>query len=60
MTLESLKQFRTGVYTILGNAKDALFDLMDAVLVTRSIYVIRRIININCIALIQVCPFQNP
>jgi hypothetical protein len=24
--------------TILGNAKDALFDLMDAVLVTRSVY----------------------
>lgn len=38
MTLENLKQFRTGVYTILGNAKDALFDLMDAVLVTRSVY----------------------
>jgi hypothetical protein len=33
MTLEKLKQFRTGVYTILGKAKDALFDLMDAVLV---------------------------
>ena len=26
------------MYTILGNAKDALFDLMDAVLVTRSVY----------------------
>lgn len=38
MTLDKLKQFRTGVYTILGNAKDALFDLMDAVLVTRSVY----------------------
>jgi hypothetical protein len=38
MTLEKLKQFCTGVYTILGNAKDALFDLMDAVLVTRSVY----------------------
>jgi DDE superfamily endonuclease len=38
MTLEKLKQFRTGVYTILGNAKDALFDLMDAVLITRSVY----------------------
>jgi hypothetical protein len=38
MTLENLKQFRTGVYTILGNAKDALFDLMDAVLVTLSVY----------------------
>lgn len=38
MTLDQLKQFRSGVYTILGNAKDALFDLMDAVLVTRSVY----------------------
>lgn len=34
----SLKLFRFGVYTILGNGKDALFDLMDAVLVTHSIY----------------------
>lgn len=33
-----MKLFRSGVYTILGNAKDALFDLMDAVLVTRSVY----------------------
>ncbi len=38
MTLEQLKQFRTGAYTILSKAKDALFDLMDAVLVTRSVY----------------------
>jgi len=38
MTLDQLKQFRSCVYTILGNAKDALFDLMDAVLVTRSVY----------------------
>ncbi len=38
MTLDQLKQFRSGVYTILGNGKDALFDLMDAVLVTRSVY----------------------
>ncbi|QMS89796.1 hypothetical protein HUN01_20230 [Nostoc edaphicum CCNP1411] len=38
MTLDKLKQFRTGIYTILGKAKDALFDLMDAVLVTRSVY----------------------
>ena len=37
-TVDKLKQFRKGVYTILGNAKDALFDLMDAVLVTRSAY----------------------
>ena len=33
-----MKLFRTGVYTLLGNGKDALFDLMDAVLVTRSVY----------------------
>lgn len=38
MTFDKLKQFRTKAYTILGNAKDALFDLMDAVLVTRSVY----------------------
>ena len=38
MTFDKLKQFRQGVYTFLGNAKDALFDLMDAVLVTRSVY----------------------
>ena len=36
--IDKLKQFRSGVYTILGKAKDALFDLMDAVLVTRSVY----------------------
>ena len=36
-TVDQLKQFRQGVYTILGNGKDALFDLMDAVLVTRSV-----------------------
>lgn len=36
-TVDRLKQFRQGVYTILGNAKDVLFDLMDAVLVTRSV-----------------------
>ena len=38
MTFDKLKQFRCGVYTLLGNGKDALFDLMDAVLVTRSVY----------------------
>ena len=37
MTFDKLKQFRWGVYTLLGNGKDALFDLMDAVLVTRSV-----------------------
>lgn len=38
MPFDQLKQFRSSVYTILGKAKDALFDLMDAVLVTRSVY----------------------
>ncbi|MEH2084066.1 MAG: hypothetical protein V7K89_30080 [Nostoc sp.] len=38
MIFDKLKQFRCGVYTLLGNGKDALFDLMDAVLVTRSVY----------------------
>ncbi|MFH7025471.1 MAG: hypothetical protein ACHBN1_08710 [Heteroscytonema crispum UTEX LB 1556] len=36
-TIDKLKQFRQGVYSILGNGKDALFDLMDAVLITRSV-----------------------
>ncbi|RCJ23928.1 hypothetical protein A6S26_20240 [Nostoc sp. ATCC 43529] len=36
-TIQQLKQFRQGVYTILGNSRDALFDLMDAVLITRSV-----------------------
>ncbi|MEH2255979.1 hypothetical protein [Nostoc sp.] len=34
----SVKLFRGGVYSLLGNGKDTLFDLMDAVLVTRSVY----------------------
>ncbi|MBE9231816.1 hypothetical protein IQ231_08975 [Cuspidothrix issatschenkoi LEGE 03284] len=38
MPLEQLREFRTSVYNILGKAKDALFDLMDAALITRSIY----------------------
>lgn len=38
MTFDKLKQFRGRVYSLLGNGKDALFDLMDAVLVTRSVY----------------------
>jgi hypothetical protein len=36
MTIDKLKQFRVGAYILLGNGKDALFDLMDAVLVKRS------------------------
>ena len=38
ISVAQLKQFRQGVYTILGKAKDALFDLMDAVLITRNVY----------------------
>lgn len=36
-SLNYLQQFRQNVYAVLGNARDALFDLMDAVLVSRSI-----------------------
>jgi len=36
-SLNHLKRFRQTLYYRLGNAKDALFDLMDAVLTTRSI-----------------------
>ena len=36
-SLDKLKYFRKAIYYRLGNAKDALFDLMDAVLTTRSI-----------------------
>jgi hypothetical protein len=38
MPFDQLKQFRSSMYTLLGKAKDALFELMDAVLVTRSVY----------------------
>lgn len=36
-SLDNLKQFRNDIYRRLGNGRDALFDLMDAVLTTRSI-----------------------
>ena len=36
-SLNNLKQFRNDIYNRLGNGRDALFDLMDAVLTTRSI-----------------------
>jgi Transposase DDE domain len=36
-SLKNLKQFRNDIYNRLGNGRDALFDLMDAVLTTRSI-----------------------
>ena len=32
MSFDQLKQFRQSAYTLLGNGKDAIFDLMDAVL----------------------------
>ncbi len=34
--LKTLKDFRKAAYTLLENGKDAVMDLMDAVLVTRS------------------------
>jgi hypothetical protein len=37
ISLEKLQEFRKSIYGRLGNARDALFDLMDAVLTTRSI-----------------------
>lgn len=38
MKIEKLKKFRQRAYQLLGNGKDATMDLMDAVLVTRSVY----------------------
>jgi hypothetical protein len=35
---DKLRIFRHTVYTLMGNGRDALFDLMDAVLVSRSVY----------------------
>ncbi len=32
MIFDKLKQFRQSAYTLLGNGKDVIFDLMDAVL----------------------------
>jgi len=37
MNLERLKEFRQSTYQAIGNAKDAVFELMDAVLLTRSV-----------------------
>jgi hypothetical protein len=36
-SLDNLKQFRNDSYNRLGNGRDALFDLMDAVITTRSV-----------------------
>jgi hypothetical protein len=38
MTIIKLKEFRSLAYKLLGAGKDAVMDLMDAVLVTRSVY----------------------
>ncbi len=35
---QKLTQFRNEAYQLLGTAKDATFDLMDAVLTTRTVY----------------------
>ena len=35
---ERIKQFRQDAYELLGKAKDATFELMDAVLLNRSVY----------------------
>jgi hypothetical protein len=35
---DKLRDFRHKAYTLMGNGRDALFDLMDAVLVSRSVY----------------------
>jgi len=36
-SLDKLEQFRNYTYKLLGNGRDALFDLMDAVLTSRSV-----------------------
>lgn len=35
---DKLRDFRHKAYTLMGNGRDAVFDLMDAVLVSRSVY----------------------
>ncbi len=35
---DKLRTFRYRAYALIGNGTDALFDLMDAVLVSRSVY----------------------
>ncbi|MGF1536972.1 MAG: transposase, partial [Elainellaceae cyanobacterium] len=36
-SLKELKAFRNRAYSLLGNGRDGLFDLMDAVLTSRSL-----------------------
>ncbi len=38
LSAQKLQKFRSKAYQLLGRAKDATFDLMDAVLITRNIY----------------------
>ncbi|WP_375327939.1 hypothetical protein [Microcystis sp. BLCC-F210] len=38
MTFKTLQKFREAAYKLLGTGKNAVMDLMDAVLVTRSVY----------------------
>jgi len=38
MTWKNWQQFREAAYKLLGTGKDAVMDLMDAVLVTRSVH----------------------
>ena len=37
-SFKKLQQFRSQAYQLLGRAKDATFELMDAVLLTRNVY----------------------
>ena len=34
---DKLREFRHNAYRLIGNGRDAVFDLMDAVLVSRSV-----------------------
>ena len=37
-SFKKIQQFRSQAYQLLGRAKDATFELMDAVLLTRNVY----------------------
>ncbi|ELS30170.1 hypothetical protein Pse7429DRAFT_4740, partial [Pseudanabaena biceps PCC 7429] len=37
MIIDKLQEFRQQVYRFLGNGRDAIFDLMDAVLTSPSV-----------------------
>lgn len=38
MNYKRIQEFRSSVYELLNFAKDATFELMDAVLTTRNVY----------------------